>query len=362
MCITESARRLTERSGSARALRTVVLGAVAFRSVVLRAVVTGLLVLLALPARAQQPPAQPWAQPPPPPISASWAAAPAPARSASDFESGTLYVTSAAFGVGLGVWLDAELGLDDPGLLLIPPTLFGVAAPVTAYAWNHPRLPRGVPGALSAGLLIGAGEGLGIASLQMTTADDPWGFHGLSRSMVIGSTLGGIGGYLVGELQRPSPNISAFASSGVVWGTLVGSAIGLGASAEGVGFSEANDTMALGGLIGFNAGLLVTMGLSTAFVPSLQQLSWMWLGAGVGAVASLPVYLFYLGDDTPPAKRGLLFSATATTLGIIVGGVFGPGIGELGLGSESSRWASIDYVTPVPVDGGLAFRLGGTLY
>jgi hypothetical protein len=357
MCITESARRFTERSGSARALRTVAL----------RTVVTGLLALFALPARAQplpaQPsPAQPWAQPPPPPIGASWGPAPAPARSASDFESGTLSVTSGVFGVGLGVWLDAELGLDDPGLLLIPPTLFGVAAPVAAYAWNHPRLPRGVPGALSAGLLIGAGEGLGIASLQMTTADDPWGFHGLSRAMVIGSTVGGIGGYLVGELQRPSPNISAFVSSGVVWGTLVGSAIGLGASAEGVGFSEANDTMSLGGLIGFNAGLLATMGLSTAFVPSLQQLSWMWLGAGVGAVASLPVYLFYLGEDRPPAKRGLLFSATATTLGIIVGGVFGPSMGELGLGSEGSRWASIDYVTPVPVDGGLAFRLGGTLF
>lgn len=354
MCITESARRFTERSGSARALRLR-----ALRTLALRTLATA---LFALPARAQQPPAQPWAQPPPPPISASWAAAPAPSRSASDFESGTLYLTSAAYGVGLGIWLDAELGLDDPGLLLIPPTLFGVAAPVTAYAWNHPRLPRGVPGAVSAGLLIGAGEGLGIAGLQMTTAEDPWGVHGLSRALVIGSTLGGIGGYVMGELQRPSPNISAFASSGVVWGSLIGSAIGLGASQEGVGFSEANDTMALGGLIGFNAGLLVTMGLSTAFVPSPQQLSWMWFGAGVGAAASLPVYLFYLGDDAPPAKRGLLFSATATTLGIIVGGVFGPGIGELGLGSEASRWASIDYVTPVPVEGGLAFRLGGTLF
>ncbi|HKO92991.1 MAG TPA: hypothetical protein VJU61_17670 [Polyangiaceae bacterium] len=342
MCITESARPFTERSGSGRALRIVV--------------ATG---LLALPARAQQP-ASPWAQPPPPPISSVGPSA--PARSASDFESGTLYVTSTAYGLGVGIWLGAELGLDDPGLRLIPPALFGVAAPVAAYIWNQPRLPRGVPGALSAGLFIGAGEGLGLAALQMTSADDPWGALAVSRVVVIGSTVGGIGGYVLGELQRPSPNISAFASSGVVWGSLVGSAIGFGASAEGVGFSEANDTMALGGLIGFNAGLVVTMGLSTVFVPSPQQISWMWLGAGVGAVASLPVYLFYLGDDTPPAKRGLLFSATMTTLGILVGGVFGPGIGELGLGGDGPRWASIDYVTPAPVEGGLGFQLGGTLF
>jgi len=344
MCITESACPFTPRSGPARALRTLV--------------ATG---LLALPARAQQPSAQPWAQPPPPPVSAGPTWAP-PARTASDFESGTLYVTTTAYGLGVGIWLGAELGLDDPGLRLIPAALFGVAAPVTAYVWNQPRLPRGVPGALSAGLFIGAGEGLGVAALQMTNAEDPWGALGLSRAVVIGSTVGGIGGFVLGELQRPSPNISAFASSGVVWGSLVGSAIGLGASQEGIGFAEANDTMALGGLIGFNAGLVVTMGLSTVFVPSTQQLAWMWLGAGVGAVSSMPVYLFYLGDDTPPAKRGLLFSATMTALGILVGGVFGPGIGELGLGSEGSRWASIDYVTPVPVDGGLGFRLGGTLF
>ena len=105
---------------------------------------------------------------------------------------GTLYAASAAYGIGLGVWLDAELELDDPGILLIPPTLFGVAAPVGAYFLNRPRLPRGVPGATAAGLVIGAGEGLGIASVQMVTAADPWGFTGLSRAMTLGSTVGAL--------------------------------------------------------------------------------------------------------------------------------------------------------------------------
>jgi hypothetical protein len=98
-----------------------------------------------------------------------------------------------------------------------------------------------------------------------------------------------------------------------------------------------------------------------AFVPTLDQLSWMWLGGGLGALISLPVYLLYLGDG-PPAKRGLLFSATATTLGIIVGGVFGPELGGLGLGGASSGWASIEYLTPMPLESGFGFSLGGSLF
>jgi hypothetical protein len=311
-------------------------------------------------ARAQSPPAAQWAPPPPPPsLSSGWT--PPKIRSASSLESATLYGSSAAYGIGMGIWLDAEIGIEDPALALIPPTLLGVAVPITAYALNHPTLARGVPGAIAAGLVIGAGEGLGIASLQMVTSDQPWGFHGLGRAMAIGSTAGGVAGIVVGELQQPSPNISAFASSGVVWGSLIGSAIGLGVSPAGVGFSDSNDWMARGGLIGFNTGLAITMALSTAFVPTLDQLSWMWIGGGVGALVSLPVYLFYLGDG-PPAKRGLVFSATATTAGIVLGGVFGPMLGGVGLSGEGPRWASIDYLTPVPLARGFGFRLGGSLF
>jgi hypothetical protein len=314
-----------------------------------------------LPAQAQQPPPSPWAQPPPPPLMASSGSPPAHSRSASSFESTTLYVASAAYGLGIGIWLDVELSFDDPALLLIPPSLLGVGIPVAAYGLSRPALPRGVPGAIAAGLVIGAGEGLGIAGLQMTTSEQPWGFHGLARAMAIGSTAGGIAGIALGELQRPSPNISAFATSGVVWGSAIGAAFGLGLSPADVGFEHSNDWMARGGLIGFNAGLVATMGLATAFVPSLDQLTWMWLGGGMGALVSLPVYLFYLGDG-PPAKRGLVFSATATTLGIVVGGVFGPSWGGVGWNAGASRWASVEYFTPVPVPGGMAFRLGGSLF
>jgi hypothetical protein len=245
--------------------------------------------------------------------------------------------------------------------LLIPPTVLGVAAPSVAYFAMQPRPARGTPGAVAAGMVIGAGEGLGVAGLQMVTARSPWGFRGLSRAMALGSTLGGVAGYAVSELQQPSPNISAFATSGVVWGTLVGSMLGYALTEEGAPFGEANDALARGGLIGFNGGLVATMALSTAFVPTVEQIEWMWIGGGIGALVSLPVYLFYLGDDSPPAKRGLVFTATASTLGIVAGGLFGPGLGGLGFASPQRGWASIDSLAPWTPRGGLGLQVSGTL-
>jgi hypothetical protein len=321
---------------------------------------------------SKQPSNPPWPAPPPPPVEALGSTVPATSalpppntvpvrRRASNFESGLLYTAAAVWGIGVGVWLDAELRLGDPAALLVPPSLLGVASPIVAYAANQPRMDRGVPGAIAAGLLIGAGEGMSIASYQMFTADNPWGLHGLGRAMVIGSTAGGLTGITVGVMQEPSPNISSFAISGVIWGYLVGSAFGLGASQVGVGFSQANDSMALGGLIGFNAGLVVTMGLSTEFVPTLGQLSGMWAGAGIGALVSLPVYLFYLGPGAHP-QRGLVFSATATTLGIVVGGLVGSRHDAQASADEASGWASVDYLLPMPVPGGMGLQLGGSLF
>ena len=258
------------------------------------------------------------------------------------------------------MWFDVEVGISDPGLAAIPVALLGVGAPIGAYFLDQPDMDRGVPAAISAGLFIGAGEGLGIASFQMVRSDEPWGFKELARSMAIGSTLGLVGGYAVGVTQEPSPMISAFASSGVVWGSAIGSMFGLGA-AKGEGFSEHNDTMSLGGLIGYNVGLGATAGLSTVFIPSPAQIGWMWGGAGIGAAVSLPIFLFYAGEDTPPARRGFLFMGTATTLGILAGAVFAPGGPDLGQ-DDSPRFASITGAGPMAVPGGAGFQLVGTLF
>ena len=66
----------------------------------------------------------------------------------------------------------------------------GLAAPVGVFFLDRPRMPRGMPAAIAAGMAIGAGEGVGIASYQFvhSKSDDEWGFRGFARSVFIGST------------------------------------------------------------------------------------------------------------------------------------------------------------------------------
>ena len=266
----------------------------------------------------------------------------APPRTRANNEMTFLYATSIMYGVGLGVEFSAEVGIKDPGLFLIAPALLGVAAPLGAYELDTPKMHRGVPTSISVGLLLGAGEGLGIAGTQMVSAnsDDAWKFRGLSRSMALGATLGGVGGWLAGTWLEPPPNTTVLALSGAVWGTAVGSMFGYGASPSNYSWGRANDWAAVGGLVGYNIGALGAAGLGTAALLSDKQLAWMWAGAGIGAAASLPVFLFYAGDGGPPARRGFVFMGTATTLGIVAGAVFAPNDSRIARARDQQNVAS----------------------
>ena len=274
-----------------------------------------------------------------------------------------LYTTAAIYGAGLGVWIGAEANIKDPGLFLIAPMVLGVAGPVGVYFLDNPALPRGVPAAIATGMVIGAGEGIGIASYQFVTTNsaDAWGFRGLSRATALGATLGGAGGFALGYLQDPSPKSSLLTTSGVFWGAAIGSMFGYGASGAGEPFTRANDSAALGGLIGFNVGLAAAAGLSTVYVPTYRALSYMWAGAGIGAAVSLPVYLAYAGNGGPPAKRGLVFSGTTTTLGIVAGALIAGTASDRADSESDVHFANIDYMLPLPIAHGALFTLGGRL-
>lgn len=236
-------------------------------------------------------------------------------------EVGYLYATSVAYGVGTGIWFDALVGIDDPGAQFIAPAVLGVAAPVGVYFLDSPPMPRGMPSAIATGMIIGAGEGLGIASYQYVSArkGKEWGFLGLATSEVIGSTVGGAAGWGFYHLLRPKPQTNMLIASGAVWGSLIGSEFG--AAASDGGFSESNDSISLGGLIGFNVATAGAVGLSIAWTPSWNQLAWMWGGLGIGTVVSLPIYFAYIGSDHDP-RRGLIAQGAAGTLGIVAGALF----------------------------------------
>ncbi len=310
------------------------------------------------PAAQPAPVAQPF-----PVVQRPYQYAPPASHTRSGTEITVLYTTSAVYGVGLGVWIGSEAHIKDPGLFLVAPAILGVAGPVGVYLLDNPAMPRGMPGAIASGLVIGAGEGIGLASYQFvsSSSEKAWGFRGLSRSTVIGATLGGAGGVALGYLQDPSPKSSLLTTSAVVWGAAIGTMFGYGASAAGEGYSRANDSAALGGLIGFNVGLAAAAGLSTVYIPTYRALTYMWAGAGVGALVSLPVYAAYAGSNAPPAKHGLVFSGVTTMLGIGAGALLAGTAPDSADSELGSHFAHLDYFLPMPIEHGAQFAVGGRL-
>lgn len=286
-------------------------------------------------------------------------------KDSTGLEVAYLYGTAIAYGVGLGIWLDAEFEIEDPGLMLIMPGVLGLAAPVGVYVLDHPPMPEGMPSAIATGLAIGAGEGLGFASYQWVTADEPdeLSFKWLARAEVIGATVGGAAGFVGYYFLKPSPKTNMLLTSSVVWGSVLGSEFGGGASNGDWG--ETNDSVSLGGLIGFNVALAGAAGLSTVWTPSWDQLGWMWGGLAIGTAVSLPVYIFYAGSDYD-ARRGLIFQGVAGTLGLAAGAFIGrpdkKGAIVENDDFDHDQFARIVGGSLMPVPGGAGATLVGQLW
>jgi hypothetical protein len=271
------------------------------------------------PYPQQYPPQQPYPQQPgygpapgyPPPV------APAPSDKREAGEMPALYATTILWGVGTGIWLDALIKIKDPGPAVIMPIAFGAAAPIGAFFWDDRGGPlhRGVPSSISAGLVLGALEGISIAGVQWQYSrekDKDWSFQTQTSVTWIMATVGGVGGWAFGEWQRPDPRSMGFILSGAGWGSLSGITMGIAVSGK-----DWKDGAAVAGLIGYNLGVVGAGALSIAHQPSWNSQKYMWLGYGLGALAGCLVFPFYLFSDAD-AKHGFI--------GPSLGGLAGVGL------------------------------------
>jgi len=224
-----------------------------------------------------------------------------------------LYTTAAAWGISTGIWIDVAAEIDDPGIAFLPPLIFGAVTP-GAIAIAHAAtggFPRGVPAAIATGTLLGSGFGLGIAGYEATNGDH-WSPNAILASNFVGSTTGAILGTVGGLLLKPSPKTSMLMMSSGFWGATIGAEWGGAASNGDIG--ESDQDIMLGGLIGYSIGVAATGTASIWWVPSWNQLGWMWAGFGIGEAATAPIYLFYIGSDSDP-RRGLIAQGIGGLLG-----------------------------------------------
>jgi hypothetical protein len=266
----------------------------------------------------------------------------------TSLEMGYLYGTAAAWGIGTGIWIDAEAEIDEPGFAILPPLVIGAAAAggVAIADFAVHQMPRGVPSAIATGTLLGSGLGLGIAGYEAAVGNH-WEFKEIMRSEFVGSTAGAVLGIVGGVLLRPSPKTNMFMLSAGVWGAGIGAAFGGGASNGDLGNSDQD--ILLGGLIGYGVTTAAAGTISIFWVPSWSQLGWMWAGFGIGAAATTPVYLFYIGSDADP-RRGLIAQG--------VGGLLGAGLFAL-IGKPDEKGAA--YTWNEPLVPGHRFEVGKIL-
>jgi hypothetical protein len=231
-----------------------------------------------------------------------------------------LYGTTALYGIGTGVWVDALGKISDPGFAVIAPLALGAAVPVGMYFWDdYDAFHRGVPPSIATGLVLGGVEGIAISGVQWQynrekcdaagNCDD-WSFRTQTTIAVIGATAGGIGGYAFGEWLRPDPRSLGFIASGAGWGTIAGTLFGAGVSGK-----DWKDGASVAGLVGYNAGILVTGALSAVYVPSWRTQGAMWLGDLAGTALGSVVYVFYLFSDDDP-KHGLIANSIGGLAGL----------------------------------------------
>ncbi len=251
-----------------------------------------------------------------------------------------LYGVGFAYGVGTGIWIDSLAKESDPGIAFIAPLLFGAGVPIGMYAWDYNQeFDRGVPSSIATGLLLGGVEGMAISGLQwqLTGNDGPntWSFRTWTSITFATATVGGLGGYAFGEWLRPDPRSLALISSGAGWGAITGVLFG-----SGVVGGDWKDGAAVWGFAGYNAGILAAGAVATSYVPSWQTLKYMWLGDLLGTLATTPVYLFYIGNDSE-IHHGLIANA--------VGGLAGLGIAAALTGSMTDAPGAASWTPPFQV-------------
>ena len=241
---------------------------------------------------------------------------PQPALRTTD-ELITLYSTAILYGLGSSVWLAFQVEPSNILGALVPfavltPAAVGVVA--TADSWRPLR--HGIPHAIAAGMYLGFGEGLWLTGYQLAYASahsgvDRWGPQRASTAIWLTSTAGGLGGALIGAVNRPTPGRVSFTASSAIW---AGALAAFTAHALHPDDDRREQYTFLTGGLAYNAGLLAGIVFGPVIAPSVRRVRYTDLGGLFGALILGGSYALLVDDAD--SRVGLGLAAVGGTLGL----------------------------------------------
>ncbi len=230
-------------------------------------------------------------------------------------EIGVLYLSSIAYGLGTGLWLDI---LTEPtsaaGAILPPLFLAGAAAGAVALIDSGRGLRYGTAQSISSGMSLGFFHGFSWGTYYQATSsyEDQLDVDQYVTLLWGSTTAGAVAGGLIGTLNSTTPGRAAFVSSTTLWS---GAILGLGVAGTTADDDGLDDRSFLGAAFGATAGTVGGILAAGSVAPTTARVRFLDLGAVAGGLAVGGLTLAAVAEDTDSGQEVLL----ATDLGIVGG-------------------------------------------
>jgi hypothetical protein len=232
-------------------------------------------------------------------------------------EIAQLYAGGILYGIGTGGWLAGHTQPSSTAGVILPMLLFaGVAdGTVALLDVNHP-LRYGVAQSAVSGMYLGLEEGLVLYAWNQSLQDSGQHWQGTTAPDLIWalSTVGAVGGGLLGNGLGTTPGRAAFVGSAGLWS---GALAGFTAAAFTTTDAARAPNAFLAADIGLNAGVVGGLLSAGAVSPSIARVRFLDIGGVGGGLVAGGLYLAAADrQSNSQAASGVTALGIAAGLGI----------------------------------------------
>jgi len=235
-------------------------------------------------------------------------------RRTSD-EIGVLYLSSIAYGLGAGLWIDILSEPNGVAGAVLPPLLFaGASAGIVGLVDSGKGLRYGAAQSTSTGMWLGFWQGFAWGTYYQAESSyqNQMSSQAYATLLFGTTTAGAITGGLIGSLTQTTPGQSAFVGSTALWPALI---FGIGTAALSSDNNGSRDDHAmLAASLGLTGGTVVGALTAGTVAPTTARVRFLDIGAIAGGLALGGISLAAGGNNAKIESTLLL-----TDVGMIAG-------------------------------------------